>query len=114
MAPENLNGTAISLGTWKKSAHSGNSGGACIEVTTWRKSSYSGNTGGQCVEVATWRKSTHSGNTGGGCVEVAADVPSGIAVRDSKNPSGPALLLTRAQWRTFLADIKAGRLDHLA
>lgn len=95
MATADLSDTALSLGTWKKS-------------------SYSGNSGGQCIEVATWCKSTHSGNSGGGRVEVAADVPSGIAVRDSKNPSGPALLLTQARWRAFLADIKAGRLDHLA
>lgn len=47
-----------------------------------------------------WRKSSRSGDTGGECVEVAATTP-GVAVRDSKNPNGPVLLFTTAEWRTF-------------
>lgn len=39
---------------------------------------------------AQWRKSTYSGDQGGDCVEIAA-LPSTIAIRDSKNPQGPAL-----------------------
>jgi hypothetical protein len=52
---------------------------------TWRKSSYSADNG-ECVEVA-WRKSSHSAEQGQ-CVEVASTLG---AVRDSKNPTGPAL-----------------------
>jgi hypothetical protein len=48
---------------------------------------------------ATWRKSSHS-NESGNCVEVAGTGPA-VAVRDSKNPGGPALAFTPAQWRTF-------------
>jgi hypothetical protein len=55
---------------------------------------------------ATWRKSSHSGANGGNCVEVARDLPGAVAVRDSKNPHGPALLVTPAQWRSLLADLK--------
>jgi hypothetical protein len=73
----------------------------------WRKSSYSGDTGGACIECAplgpaAWRKSTYSGDTGGDCVEVAAQ-PCGIAVRDSKNPDGPAFTVTPAAFAAFVA-----------
>ncbi|WP_107430334.1 DUF397 domain-containing protein, partial [Streptomyces bobili] len=58
---------------------------------TWFKSSYSGGEGGDCVETAyTWRKSTYSSGEGGECLELAA-CPHTINIRDSKNPTGPAL-----------------------
>ncbi|RKS79496.1 uncharacterized protein DUF397 [Actinomadura pelletieri DSM 43383] len=47
----------------------------------------------------TWRKSIRSTSTGGNCVELA-DVAGVVAVRDSKDPDGPVLLLTRAALRT--------------
>jgi hypothetical protein len=59
---------------------------------------------------ATWRKSTRSGGNGGDCVEVAANVPGIVAVRDSKDPSGPVVALTPGQWRTFVDGIKAEAL----
>ncbi|MBO4210342.1 DUF397 domain-containing protein, partial [Micromonospora echinofusca] len=40
---------------------------------------------------ATWRKSTRSGGSGGNCVEVADNLPGVVGVRDSKDPTGPAL-----------------------
>jgi hypothetical protein len=47
-----------------------------------------------------WRKARRSiGN--GDCVEVAS-VDGWVAVRDSKNPDGPVLTYTAAQWRLFL------------
>ncbi|GLZ08221.1 hypothetical protein Acsp03_56870 [Actinomadura sp. NBRC 104412] len=48
---------------------------------------------------AKWRKSSHSGSNGAECVELA-DVTGVVAVRDSKHPNGPVLLLTRAALRT--------------
>ncbi|TDC53014.1 DUF397 domain-containing protein [Actinomadura sp. KC345] len=48
---------------------------------------------------ATWRKASHSGENGGNCVELAG-LPGAVAVRDSKDPGGPVLLLTRAALRT--------------
>jgi hypothetical protein len=58
----------------------------------WFKSSYSDGTGTNCVEAA-WIKSSYS-DPGQNCVEVAHLTPTrAIAVRDSKNPTGPALLL---------------------
>jgi Domain of unknown function (DUF397) len=78
----------------------------------WRRSSYSGNGGSNCVEVGTmWRKSSYSGNGGGNCVEVARDLPRTVAVRDSKDPHGPVLSMAPADWREFLAEVKAGRHD---
>ena len=56
---------------------------------------------------ADWRKSSYSGNNGGACVEVARNLPGVVAVRDSKDPHGPALVFTPADWAAFLAALKA-------
>ncbi|RBQ16467.1 DUF397 domain-containing protein [Spongiactinospora rosea] len=57
------------------------------------------------LDRAIWRKSTRSTDNGGDCVEVATNLPGLIAVRDSKDPTGPALTFTPAQWTTFLNEI---------
>ncbi|MEV4279826.1 DUF397 domain-containing protein [Actinoplanes xinjiangensis] len=44
---------------------------------------------------ATWRRSTRSGSSGN-CVEVAGNLPGIVAVRDSRDPNGPALTFTRS------------------
>ncbi|MEU0550841.1 DUF397 domain-containing protein [Micromonospora sp. NPDC005979] len=51
---------------------------------------------------ATWRKSTRSAGNGGECVEVADNLPGIVAVRDSKDPHGPALTFAPAAWATFV------------
>ncbi|GLX40904.1 toxin [Streptomyces roseochromogenus] len=71
----------------------------------WRKSSYSADQG-DCVEcaplgAAAWRKSSYSGTTGGDCVEVAPQ-PALVAVRDSKNPDGPAFTVSPAAFAAFV------------
>lgn len=58
-----------------------------------------------------WRKSSYSGPNGAQCVEIATDLPSMVAIRDSKNPAGPVLTFTRAGWHTFIANIKTDKLD---
>ncbi len=63
---------------------------------------------GHDIEGATWRKSSYSGSNGGNCVEVAGHLPGVVAVRDSKDPGGPALAFTPGGWRAFTAAIKAG------
>jgi hypothetical protein len=55
-----------------------------------------------------WKKSTCSGQ-GANCVEVAS-LRDGIAVRDSKNPSGPVLRFSADAWQAFVSNIKAGQL----
>ncbi len=57
---------------------------------------------------ADWRKSTYSNGNGGACVEVARNIPGIVAVRDSKNPSGPALVLGPGAGKAFLARVRAG------
>ena len=59
--------------------------------TGWQKSSYSGSGGNECVEVSFDRKSVH--------------------MRDSKNPDGPQLHLSRRAWLVFLDAVKDGRFD---
>jgi hypothetical protein len=55
---------------------------------------------------ARWRKSSHSGGSNSNCVEVATNLPDVVAIRDSKQLSGPVLTFTLAQWTTFLGRIK--------
>ncbi|MFI9642661.1 DUF397 domain-containing protein [Micromonospora sp. NPDC051925] len=57
------------------------------------------------LKDARWRKSTRSSGNGGNCVEVADNLPEVVAVRDSKNPHGPALTFTPTAWRTFLTQV---------
>ncbi len=58
---------------------------------------------------ADWHKSTRSNGNGGNCVEVARNLPGIVVVRDSKDPHGPKLTVEPAEWRNFIADVKAGR-----
>jgi hypothetical protein len=62
--------------------------------------------------TAKWIKSTHSlGN--GGCVQATSLPDGGVGVRDSKDPGGPVLEYTPAEWHAFLAGVKAGEFDTL-
>ena len=54
-----------------------------------------------------WRKSSYSGNGGGDCVEVACNLPGVVAVRDSKNPDGPVLIISRNEWARFISRLRA-------
>jgi hypothetical protein len=63
------------------------------------------------LSEAVWKKSARSGNSGGNCVEVASNLPGAVAVRDSKNPTGPALVFAPGQWDAFLSDVKSGQFD---
>jgi hypothetical protein len=57
------------------------------------------------LSSALWRKSSRSGNgTNDNCVEVAFASPA-VAVRDSKNPGGGALVLPASSWTGFLATL---------
>jgi Domain of unknown function (DUF397) len=63
------------------------------------------------VPGSAWRKAQLSvGN--GACVEVAP-VDGMVAIRDSKNPSGPVLTYTSAEWHAFLDGARKGEFDDL-
>lgn len=54
-----------------------------------------------------WVKSSYSGNNGN-CVEAAVLPGGGRALRDSKNPDGPALVFTGDEFAAFIAGARAG------
>jgi hypothetical protein len=62
------------------------------------------------ISRATWRKSSWSGGNGN-CVEVAGNLPGMVAVRDSKDPDGPVLAFSPAEWQMFTAGLKADEPD---
>jgi hypothetical protein len=93
----------LSGAAWRKSSHSSGNGGDCVEVSVlngaaWRKSSYSGGNGGNCVKVAV----VPGAGEGGGPV---------VALRDSKDPGGPALVFGTNEWRAFTDGIRGWKVD---
>lgn len=66
--------------------------------------------GNRNLTGAQWRKSSYSNGNGGDCVEVA-DLDTHRAVRDSKKPTGAALMVTAVAWAAFTAGVRAGEFD---
>lgn len=62
------------------------------------------------LDQAVWFKSSRSGPNCDNCVEVAF-VNGAIAVRDSKNQTGPALVFTPDEWDAFVGGAKDGEFD---
>ncbi|MFD5085422.1 DUF397 domain-containing protein [Kitasatospora sp. NPDC058201] len=56
---------------------------------------------------AAWVKSSYS-QQGGNCVEVELGSSGIVPVRDSKDPSGPALVFPDEGWRSFVTALQAG------
>ncbi|MET9066626.1 DUF397 domain-containing protein [Streptosporangium sandarakinum] len=71
---------------------------ADLTGAVWCKSSLSGSSGGECVEVAV----VDALKPGAGPLHV---------LRDSKDPDGPKLFLTRAGWDAFVGGVKLGEFD---
>lgn len=57
-----------------------------------------------------WRKSSRSNTAPEQCVEVA-NLNHAVAVRDSTDRGGPALIIEPAGWSAFLGRVKAGAVD---
>ncbi|MFF0508198.1 DUF397 domain-containing protein [Streptomyces fimicarius] len=65
------------------------------------------------TETPRWFTSSYSEN-GGACVEVATNLaaPHGIVpIRDSKNPTGPALTIPATAFTTFVTGVRTGDFD---
>lgn len=60
------------------------------------------------LTTASWRKSSYSSG-GEQCVEVA-DMPGGLAVRDSKDPGRAHLRYTAGGWSAFCSSLINGTL----
>ena len=60
------------------------------------------------LEGARWVKASRSGPTGGNCVEVAFLEDGQVAVRNSRQPGGPALVFTAPEWDAFVGGAKKG------
>ncbi|MFI1829639.1 DUF397 domain-containing protein [Streptomyces sp. NPDC020412] len=58
------------------------------------------------TDASAWRKSSYSSGAGDNCVEVADNIPGTVPVRDSKNPTGPALAFGIDAWAAFVGTFK--------
>ncbi|MGW4033421.1 DUF397 domain-containing protein [Streptomyces sp. NPDC004838] len=62
------------------------------------------------LDQVTWTKSSHS-NATGNCVELAALPDGSVAIRNSRDPQGPALIYTREEMVAFVAGARGGDFD---
>ena len=76
----------------------------------WQRASGCHN--GSCVEVS-WVHAAASPD-GAQCVEAGRCPHGDWLVRDSKDPAGPVLKFTEAEWDAFLKGARAGEFDDLA
>jgi hypothetical protein len=60
------------------------------------------------LDNAPWRKSSRSDSSNGGCINVAILGSLG-AIRDSKNPNGPKIIIPKTALRDFIRQIKQGK-----
>jgi hypothetical protein len=60
--------------------------------------------------MTTWVKSSLSFALGN-CVEVSDQPSGGIGVRNSRDPQGPVLMFTPAEWTAFLGGVRLGEFD---
>ncbi|MEU6664082.1 DUF397 domain-containing protein [Streptomyces sp. NPDC046821] len=61
--------------------------------------------------LTAWRKSSYSGGESGECLEVNdSSCPAHLPVRDSKNPTGPAVAFAAPAWNAFVGAVRSGSL----
>jgi hypothetical protein len=63
------------------------------------------------LDNADWFTSSYSNDQGGDCVQGARLDGSAMAVRDSKNTTGPAFVVSPGAWSGFLSALNQGELD---
>jgi hypothetical protein len=64
------------------------------------------------LQAVRWQKSRRS-NPSGNCVELAELPDGGIAVRNSRDPNGPALIYTPEEIKAFILGARDGDFDNL-
>ncbi|MGJ5898655.1 DUF397 domain-containing protein [Streptomyces niveiscabiei] len=57
-----------------------------------------------------WRKSSFSSSQGGSCLEVLDGYAAGVPVRDSKTPTGPAVVFSDTHWGVFVHAVTRGTI----
>jgi Domain of unknown function (DUF397) len=67
---------------------------------------------GAALAGVAWCKSQHSGCLGN-CVEAATVDRRKVALRNSRDLSGPVLIFSRDEMAAFLAGVKHGEFDHV-
>ncbi|WP_203909524.1 DUF397 domain-containing protein [Rhizocola hellebori] len=67
---------------------------------------------GTALSDLLWRKSGRS-NASGNCVELAQLPEGGVALRNSRDPEGPALVFTRDEIMAFVLGVRAGEFDDM-
>ena len=72
---------------------------------------YNGMNAGQ-LEGATWRKSQRS-NSQGACVELARLDSATVAMRNSRDPQGTALVYSATAVRAMVGALRTGEFDYL-
>lgn len=72
---------------------------------------YNGMSAGD-LEGAAWRKSQRS-NSQGACVEMARIDADIVAIRNSRDQDGPALICPRAAIVALVGRLRDGEFDHL-
>jgi hypothetical protein len=63
------------------------------------------------LPAVTWRKSRRSGPQGGNCVEFAYLPDGQVAIRNSRDAAGPALVFTPGEWTAFVGGARDGDFD---
>ncbi|WP_405538058.1 DUF397 domain-containing protein [Streptomyces sp. NBC_00075] len=64
----------------------------------------------EVADESAWFKSSYSNDSGGACVEIAACTDH-VGIRDSKDRTGPALLVPTAAWSSFVGLVCTGDVD---
>jgi Domain of unknown function (DUF397) len=64
------------------------------------------------LQGVTWQKSRRS-NPSGNCVECAPLPDGSVAVRNSRDPEGPALIYTPGEIEAFILGVRDGDFDNL-
>jgi hypothetical protein len=86
-----------------------------VRLRTRKSDEMDQTTNGICaahLSGVSWQKSSRS-NPSGNCVELAPLPGGGIAMRNSRDPEGPALIYTHDEIAAFIAGARDGDFDNL-